>query len=407
MKKICLTLSAIFCFSQLIAQLHPTCDGARYRSDLFEEVTVTTGLKFGEGETITGNFQELFLDVYEPAEDAAEMRPVILVAFGGSFIGGSREDLDFLCRAYAKKGYVAVTIDYRLYDGPFFPLPNADQMTEVVIKAVSDMKAAVRFMREDAATDNEFRVDSDNIFVGGISAGAIVAAHTAVLDENDELSEFVEELLEENGGLDGNSSTNTEYSSEVSGFINFSGGLSEADWIDAEDPPFFSVHDEFDDVVPYGEGFASIFGIDIIYMEGSSTLQMRGDEVGVMNELQTLEDSYVHVSYLGNPSSTAAYINASADFMYELLCADFVSDVAEYEIAVLKVQPNPTKGVVILENFSTVGQVILYNAAGQRTGFWTNTSRIDLSDFAEGIYFLEAVNAEGERSRTILIREAN
>jgi len=87
------------------------CDGSRYQDDIFEDIKVTTGIKYGEGETFSGIFQELFLDVYEPANDELERRPVIVLAFGGSYIGGNREDLEFLCEAYARKGYVAVTID--------------------------------------------------------------------------------------------------------------------------------------------------------------------------------------------------------------------------------------------------------------------------------------------------------
>ena len=132
------------------AQNHATCDGMRYIDDVFANVDVTAGLKYGEGTTINNNFQELYLDVYEPAGDDAEMRPAIILAFGGSFIGGERTDLDWLCEAYAKKGFVAVTIDYRLYDLPLFPLPTEEEMQNVVTKAVGDMKAAIRFLREDA-----------------------------------------------------------------------------------------------------------------------------------------------------------------------------------------------------------------------------------------------------------------
>ena len=48
--------------------------------------------------------------------DDLEDRPVIIMMFGGSFIGGSRTSPDIveLCTRYAKMGYVAVAIDYRL-----------------------------------------------------------------------------------------------------------------------------------------------------------------------------------------------------------------------------------------------------------------------------------------------------
>ena len=158
------------------------CDGMRYIDDVFSEVTVTEAIKYGEGTTLFDNFQELYLDVYEPQNDNLEKRPVIILAFGGSFIAGNRGDLEFLCEAYARKGYVAVSIDYRLFDGPLLPLPSADQMKNVVIKSVSDMKAAIRFMRQDADTDDIYRINPDKVFIGGISAGSITAFHTAAID---------------------------------------------------------------------------------------------------------------------------------------------------------------------------------------------------------------------------------
>ena len=219
MEKIIYILLLLLTSFQLVAQDHPTCDGNRYRADVFENFTETTGLKYGEGTTFGGNFQGLFLDVYEPEGDTETLRPVIILAFGGSFIGGAREDMAFLCEAYAKRGYVAVTIDYRLYDGALFPLPSAEDMTDVVIKSISDMKAAIRYMREDAATTNLYKIDPDNIFVGGISAGSITAAHTAVIDSTDTFTDELMTILEANGGWEGNTSDNFEYSSDVQGYI--------------------------------------------------------------------------------------------------------------------------------------------------------------------------------------------
>lgn len=63
--------------------------------------------------------------------------------------------------------------------------------------------------------------------------------------------------------------------------MNYSGGLADASWIDENNPPFHSVHDEFDGTVPYREGFASVFGIDIIYMEGSKIMQETEDSLGI------------------------------------------------------------------------------------------------------------------------------
>lgn len=393
----------LFVFFQLNAQDHPTCDGMRYRTDVFPEVTSTKALKYGEGTTIGGNFQELYLDIYEPTGDEAEARPAIILAFGGSYIGGAREDLEWLCEAYAKKGFVAVTIDYRLYDDALIPLPTAEEMQDVVTKSVSDMKAAIRYLKEDAATTNLYRIDPDYIFLGGISAGSITAAHTAVLDTSDTFSPELLSIIEANGGIEGNSSDNLEYTTEVRGFVNFSGGLNDASWIDAEDPPFFSVHDELDGTVPYGPGFASIFFFDIIYMEGSMVMTEVADSVGVENQLQTIEGSNGHVSYFGTQNARDINVNLSALFLYELICGDMISALPEVDgkLLALEAYPNPTQGQLFLNyDHSLTLNLSVYNALGQKLGTWQNARELDLSGFKAGIYLLEVIDMQSNQRVT-------
>ena len=340
---------------------------------------------------LAGNQQDLFLDIYEPAGDNATGRPAIVLAFGGSFIAGRREDMSWLCEAYAKMGYVAVTIDYRLYDLPIIPLPTEEELTDVVVKAISDMKAAVRFLREDAATNNQFRVDPELIFVGGISAGAITAAHTAALDSTDVIAMELLDAIELNGGFSGNSSDNFQYSDEVAGFINFSGALSDALFIDSEDPPFYSVHEEFDQTVPYGKGFANVFGFDLFYLEGSQIMHEVADSVGVKNVLDAIEGSTEHVGYFyGLSPSPEVYIQASASFVHDLFCEAVSTNVAEVELPGVSVYPNPSRGRLYITNEQDLNvELHLYNTLGQQLGVWYNDREIDLSGLDAGTYYLK------------------
>ncbi len=395
-----LTFAFLICVTQLFSQDHPTCDGQRYRNEVFTETEMTTGIKYGENTTIFDNFQELYLDIFQPVGDEAEARPVVLLAFGGSFVGGEREALHFLCNAYAKKGFVAVTIDYRLYDGDLFPLPTPENMQDVVVKSIGDMKAAIRFLKEDAATDNEYRIDPDLIFVGGVSAGGITAMHTAVLDSTDVIPENLRLIVEENGGFEGNSSSNYEYSSDVAGVINFSGGLNDASWIDAEDPPFVSIHDEFDGTVPYSTGFASIFGFDIIYLEGSERCHFTADSVSVLNSLKTIEGSSGHVSYFNSDANTALNVKHTTDFLFEIICPSIMVNAEDHHLENIHIYPNPASGQLFIDYASDQIVLNLYSSLGQKVGNWSNAHRIDISQYNTGRYFLKITDMDNGQSLT-------
>lgn len=319
-------------------------------------VDSTQGILYGNNDTYAGNNQDLFMDIYEPVGDTAAMRPAVILAFGGSFIGGDRDDLDALCRYYASRGFVAATIDYRLYDGPLFPLPNATTMTDVVIKATGDMKAAIRHLRQDAATTNTYRIDPNYIFVGGVSAGAITADHAAYLDSMDNVAASELAAIQANGGWEGNSSnTAGVYSSSVQGVLNFSGALRDADYINNGEAPLFSAHDDGDGVVPYGGGNATIGGFPIIYIEGSQLMHQKADsvQIGVPNSLIVIPNSSGHVSYFTNGAAqwrdTVTF--ASSQFLHdEVLCPIIVSitEPQELQRVAARFFPNPAINDLVL-----------------------------------------------------------
>jgi hypothetical protein len=277
-------------------------------------------------------------------------RPAVVVAFGGGFVTGDRQSMGEICGSLARKGYVAVTIDYRLFD---FGIPvDTAQMLDVVVKATGDMKAAIRFLREDAATSNQFRVDTNYIFAGGISAGAIAACHAAYLDEDDAISSAIENALNNNGGLEGNSSDNLQYSSGLQGVINYSGALKSANFISPDDPPIFSVHDDGDDVVPYGNASVPAGFLISIYLEGSQSLHIRAEELGIMNELITVEESDGHVSYFAQNAAEYEMLvdERTANFMADIMCGPF-SNTESILLASpdYKLYPNPANTSITIQ----------------------------------------------------------
>lgn len=410
MQKTIFTLAFTLCLAcNLLAQVnHPTCDGTRYISEVFPNVDTTLSVLYGNNNTYAGANQDLFMDIYEPAGDVAAMRPVIILAFGGSFIGGVREDMSDLCQYYAQRGFVAVTIDYRLYDGPIFPFPTQTQMTNVVIKAVGDMKAAIRHLREDAATANLYKIDPDMIFVGGISAGGIVADHVAYVDSTDNLAANELNAINSNGGYEGNSSNNFQYSSEVQGVINYSGALRFSHYIDAQDPPLFSVHDDADGTVPYNGGMASVFGIPIIYVEGSGRMHPRADSMGIDNFLITIPSSTGHVSYFDGGSGTATWADSvqssSCQFLFDnVICPLMVGteNVAQQSLTAT-FYPNPSSSDMTLQinDLPSAYNLSIYDNMGrvvfQQQGINETAYTLNKEHFTAGLYHVSIQFEDGK-----------
>jgi acetyl esterase/lipase len=91
--------------------------------------------------------------------------PAVICIHGGGFRAGSREGYNGLVIKLAQRGYVAMTISYRL--APKFQFPAA----------IHDTKAAVRWTRANAA---KYKIDPDRIGVTGGSAGGHLAQFLAV-----------------------------------------------------------------------------------------------------------------------------------------------------------------------------------------------------------------------------------
>jgi acetyl esterase/lipase len=119
---------------------------------------LTKGIEYSNPEN-----QHLQLDLCQPSGDGPF--PAVVCIHGGGFRAGKRDSWDKMCQQLAARGYVAVTITYRLAPDHQFPA------------AVEDSKAAVRWVRANAA---KYHVDPNRIGALGDSAGAHLALFLAV-----------------------------------------------------------------------------------------------------------------------------------------------------------------------------------------------------------------------------------
>jgi acetyl esterase/lipase len=132
------------------------------------EVTPAAGVQRDELSVPgVGDAPDVAVRVHRRASRTAAAVPGIVWIHGGGMILGSYDmDAQFLDRLAARTGCVAIAVDYRL--APETPYPGA----------LDDCFAALTFLRDSAG---ELGVDATRLAVGGNSAGAGLAAASALL----------------------------------------------------------------------------------------------------------------------------------------------------------------------------------------------------------------------------------
>lgn len=289
------------------AQLPFDTTGGRFRVPVFDSVEVISNIQYSRSVNVSGQMQDLVLDVYQPFGDAATQRPVMVMVHGGSFLQGNKLDLALTCRHFAQKGYVAVSIQYRLGYSSFTPAAAV----QTVIRATQDLKNAIRFLRKSASLTNPYKIHPDFVFAGGVSAGAITALHAAYMDE-------LSEILPGQTILTLDSLHNTN---QIPGFdwrfkavINIAGGLGDTNWIKPGNVPVTSFHGTADATVPYETG--SFGGSFALY--GSHPIFLRTQHIGIPSELRPFPGAG-HDYTIDNPGAGDTTLQRITRFLFPQL----------------------------------------------------------------------------------------
>jgi hypothetical protein len=241
-------------FSAMVAWGAPV----RYLDNIFTNTTLTSNIVYGANTNVDGTPQTLKLDLYQPTGDTAKARPLVIFLFGGGFAVGTKTDGDMvlLSQTFAKKGYVAASIQYRLDPGllstkPFMPVEIA------AFRGMQDAKAAIRFLRAHKA---DYKIDDTRIFIGGCSAGAFISLEVAFLDAQ-EIPSFID--TNKVGGLEGNSGT-PGVSSAINGVFNNWGAVPDSTWLLNNAIPVVSFAGTADPEVPFDHN-ANFYGSACIH----------------------------------------------------------------------------------------------------------------------------------------------
>tara|TARA_B100001245_G_scaffold236206_1_gene226241 strand:- start:2269 stop:3666 length:1398 start_codon:yes stop_codon:yes gene_type:complete len=247
--------------------------------------------------------------------DTITDRPVIVYVHTGNFLPpplnggptGRKEDSTavYLCREWAKRGFVAVALSYRLgwnplASGPTGPIVRRATLLNAVYRAIHDVKECVRSLKEDESNSNTYGIDPDKIVLYGQGSGGYVALAYATLDKQSEteIQKFVypgttdSSYVQPNlvGDIEGFAPSPAAltlyapngFSSDVSMVVNAGGALADTSWLEAGDVPMVSFQCIRDPFAPFGEGTVIVPTTqeDVVDVQGANVFMAKVNALG-------------------------------------------------------------------------------------------------------------------------------
>jgi poly(3-hydroxybutyrate) depolymerase len=322
----------------------------RYLDNVFTNVTVTSNIVYGSNVNNDGTPQTLRLDIYQPTGDTAQARPLVIFLFGGGFAVGTKTDGDMvlLSQTFAKKGYVASSIQYRLDTG----LMNTKPLIALGIaefRGMQDAKAAVRFLRAHKA---DYKIDDTKIFMGGCSAGAMISLEVAFLDAS-EIPSFIDTAKV--GGIEGNSGT-PGVSSAINGVISNWGAVQDSTWLFNDRIPVICFAGTADPQLPYDKN-ANFCGAACI-----SRVLTR---LGVYNVLKP----FVGMGH-GMATNDLRYdtlLTMASQFTYDVLIRHITPTIRDENLLFTQDQQNAFNRALVLTNKLPSQRGTVYSLNGRST----------------------------------------
>lgn len=238
-------MKRFLCAAMMCALLqHTATAGAnarRYRDIVFSQVKLDSVIY------CTNNGRPLYMDVYQPLDDTARQRPLIILAHGGSFMHGNRKSdcIPALCRELASRGFVVASIDYRLTNLP--GMATKRKAFNAITKAVADGRSSVLWFLKDAARGNIYHINPGKIFFGGSSAGGILAEQLIYIKSAAQcgpvLCKAANKYLPDSCALPPHA---------ICGCISLAGAVLDTNLIGPGTPPILHIQGDADHVVSFG-----------------------------------------------------------------------------------------------------------------------------------------------------------
>lgn len=331
---------SLFGFGLLLFATHTQAQNTPYIDPIYSTVS-----------TNTVNYSDVFndafhkMDIYQPQGDTHTKRPLLIYIHGGAFYAGDKATLDCVdfCTQFAKKGYVAVSVNYRLAN-PLLFIANRSVQLDAVLKTMADVKSAIRYFSKDAATTNTYKIDSNAVFIGGYSAGGVAALHTAWVTDTAELDNELQTILKSGIKTLNGDAGNNGYSHKVKGIFSLAGALFKTSYASPGDVPVYLAHAKDDGTVLYNCA-PGLNDSRVVTLCGTGKIYPRLDTVKIHYDTMILETGGHAWPGLGNNGKDFKIaVKEIAEFFYPLLLDNVRLNTAATQKSPIQLYPNPSTG---------------------------------------------------------------
>lgn len=221
----------------------------------YDQKVYKTAVRIDElGLVVTEN---LALRVYYPTDiEPGDQRPLVVLVHGGGFIAGTYASFFDEAESLAQLGYVAVSVQYRLCQrndclvaaALTYPcsVSWANSLVPSSYVAAVDVQDAIEWLVLHAS---DYNIDSENIAIGGHSAGGITALNVAYMDQAE-----VNEICNGCGTWPDYLQGELEENSGIKAVFTMSGAIYDTSWMDTTENEInlLAIHGTDDGVVSYG-----------------------------------------------------------------------------------------------------------------------------------------------------------
>ena len=376
------TVIFIFLYSFIIGQM-------RYQNEIFDEVLKTENVVYGNAPDLPYIFLfewntvdiDLEMDIYQPSQDTITNRPVIIFIHPGAFFTGNNEvdDMVSLANSSAKRGFLAVSISYRLglnvlsdYSGE-----------RAVYRGVQDLSAAIRFLRENYL---QYGIDKEKIYAWGSSAGSFVGLHSIYTEDDERPESTYGGFGDPDLGCINCEGNDYDQDGRPNALISCWGAIGDLDWIGQENTiPLIMFHGTADDVVPYESGYPFTVGITLPFVYGSSLISERLNNLNIQNIMIT-EIGEDH-EYWG--ASNGTWDDGPNEFLDSIKNSSFsflFENIYPYEIGDVD-----NSGEITNLDYLALIQLILHNQYSIDSEYYSdlnNNQKVDIFDLLELIQII-------------------